>query len=206
MSHETSFALRAGDGAATGGCPGLAVHGPDSPGRLRVERFVTEVYRRHFDASVPGFAPVLVALEDETGIAAAAGYRLASRPLHLERYLTVPIEAAISAAAGSTPERWRIAEVGHLSSRRTGAGRRLMALLALHLAGLGVGWVTVTATAELRAMFARIGVRSLELAVADPRAVGFERSAWGRYYDHAPRVLAGELRVNLDRVVAARRR
>jgi len=206
MSHETHFALRAPDGGAIAGYHGLAVYEPGTPGRARVERFVAEVYRRRFDACVPGFAPVLVALEDESGIAAAAGYRRASRRLHLERYLDLPIEAAIGAVAGSVPERWRIVEVGHLSSARVGAGRRLMALLALHLTGLGAAWVAATATAELRTMLTRIGVRSLELAGADPNAVGLERSAWGRYYDHAPRVLAGDLRVNLDRVVAARRR
>jgi hypothetical protein len=168
----------------------LRVHGPASPGREPVERFIAAVYQRRFGADVRQFAPVLVSLHDEQGErVAAAGYRAARLgPLFLERYLSAPVQTLLWPAA-----RDRIVEVGHLAAVRAGEGRRLIRLLGSHLAEQGFEWVVSTLTQELRNLFMRMGVTPLPLGVADPALLGEQAAQWGSYYDHKPLVLAGRL-------------
>jgi Thermostable hemolysin len=183
--------------ATTEGCgmpPRLCIHRADDPARAEVEDFIREVYARRFGADVPGFAPVLVSLSDDDGLVAAAGYRDAALgPLFLERYLPAPVETLLGQQTGAATARRVIVEVGHLAASRSGEGRRLIRLLAPHLAAHGFQWVVGTLTEELRHLFVRIGVPPLALGSADPRALGTEASRWGSYYDHHPVVLAGHL-------------
>ena len=185
---------------------GLCVVGPGHPSRAAVEAFVQDIYRERFGAEVRQFAPRLVALLDQAGeIVAAAGYRSAgSGPLFLERYLAAPVEALLGAGLPASPARDRIVEVGHLAASCAGAGRRLILLLGPHLAGLGFQWVVSTLTEELRHLFVRLGIAPLALGVADPAVLGAEAGQWGRYYEHRPVVLAGQLDAAL-RTLAQRR-
>jgi hypothetical protein len=165
------------------------------PGRAATETFIRRVYRVRYGARVTRFAPHLVALRDEAGeIVAAAGYRPAGRgPLFLERYLDAPVERLLAAGGRACPPRERIVEVGHLAANRAGEGRRLIALLAAHLAAENFQWAVCTLTQELRHFFVRLGIAPLALGVADPAALGAEAKDWGRYYEHDPVVLAGPL-------------
>ncbi len=174
----------------------LCEHAVGDPQRGEVEAFVRGVYRERFGAAVRGFAPVLVALRDETGaLLAAAGYRAADTgPLFLERYLDAPIEQRLQMASGAPVPRRRIAEVGHLAAARAGEGRRLIALMAPLLAQGGFDWIVSTLTQELRQLFVRLGVAPLALGVADPDKLGEQAADWGSYYDHRPLVQAGHLR------------
>lgn len=179
--------------------PYLRVHGPGAPGRGDVEAFIRAVYRQHYGAEVQRFAPVLVSLHDEHGErVAAAGYRAADLgPLFLERYLGAAVEYLLPAEAGRAPRRAGIVEVGHLAAGRSGEGRRLIRLLAPHLADEGFQWVVSTLTQELRNVFVRMGVAPLALGEADPAVLGDEAAQWGSYYDHRPLVLAGRLEAAL---------
>lgn len=177
------------------------VHGPLDPRRVEVETFIAGVFAERFDAQVRQFAPTLVSLRDADGIVAAAGYRAAAEaPLFLERYLAAPVETLLAAQVGSRPARERIVEVGHLAASRAGEGRRLIRTLGLHLAGLGHEWVVSTLTEELRQLFVRIGVTPLALGHADPAMLGDDAGRWGRYYEHRPVVLAGQLRQALQQI------
>jgi hypothetical protein len=179
----------------------LAVHGPNDAGRGDVEAFIRRVFEQRFGAALTRFAPVLVSLRDGSGIVAAAGYRRADAgPLFLERYLDAPVEAVLAAQAGPAIARSGIVEVGHLAAARAGEGRRLILQLGPHLAAQGFDWVVSTLTDELRQLFLRIGVAPLALGQADPRALGADAKAWGRYYEHRPVVLAGHLPQALRRL------
>jgi hypothetical protein len=68
-----------------------------------------------------------------------------------------------------------------------------MIALGRHLSECGCTWVVCTATRELRVLFARMGVRAVELGPALASTLGAEAATWGTYYDHAPVVLAGAL-------------
>ena len=180
--------------------PRLQVHGPETDSREPVERFIFETYRARFGADVGQFAPTLVSLRDADGLlTAAVGYRPADTgPLFLERYLPAPVQDLLSADA-SPVDRGRIGEVGHLAASRAGEGRRLITLMGPHLSGLGFQWVVSTLTEELRHLFLRLGIAPLALGVADPAVLGTQASAWGRYYDHRPVVLAGQIELALQR-------
>ena len=158
--------LQAGQGEAMR----LTVHQPDGAGREQIEQFIYRVYKKSYGASVQSYAPVLLSLADESGrITAAAGYRIASTgPLFLENYLSAPIESLIRTHA-SVP-RGRIAEVGHLSSEQSGAGRRLIKLIGWHLADLGLQWVSRSCSTSLS------GSASRQLRWAQPIPHGSDQT------------------------------
>lgn len=182
------------------------VVGPGHPQRAAVEAFIAGIYGRHYDARITHWSPWLVALFRRDRLLAAAGYRRAGEPLYLERYLDAPIEATIAAAhPGRAVVRDSIVEVGHFASTYPGDGRRLLRPLARHLATLECRWVTFTATRELRTLFEHFGLVAPSLGRADPARLGSSAGAWGRYFDHKPFVLAGELQPNLARLEGAAR-
>jgi hypothetical protein len=177
--------------------PRFEVHRDASCARAEAQHFIQRIYGVHYDATVRSWAPVLVTLVEDGEIQAAAGYRVAAAPLFLERYLQRPVEAVIAQHAGKCVARASIVEVGHFSSARPGAGRRLMALLGRHLAAQGHAWAVSTTTEELRLIFRRLRMRTVELGRADPAMLGDAAADWGSYYAHAPLVMAGEIRSNL---------
>ena len=67
-------------------------------------------------------------------------------------------------------------------------------LLTQHLRAENFTWVSFTGTCALRNAFQRMGLTLLDIAPANsaylPEAA---RSGWGSYYEHAPRVMAGEI-------------
>jgi hypothetical protein len=165
------------------------------PCRPQVEAFIQRIYANRFEAQVKAFAPVLVGLHDRDGaLVAAAGYRAAhTGTLFLERYLSQPVEALLYGGNATPGHRNGIVEVGHLASDRAGEGRRLIRLMGPLLAQNGFDWVVSTLTQELRHLFVRMGVAPLALGYADPSLLGNAAQDWGRYYDHQPVVLAGQL-------------
>lgn len=192
-----------------GAGPRFVLHRPGDPARAEVEAFIAEVFAERHGARVTHFAPVLVSLRDGATIVAAAGYRRATQPLFVERYLDAPIETLLGRAAGAPPPRAGIVEVGHLAARRAGEGRRLILRLALHFAEGEVDWVVSTLTEELRHLFTRLGIAPLALAAADPARLGEAARDWGSYYEHHPLVLAGAMSQAMRRLagpLAAARR
>lgn len=179
--------------------PALRLHPPGDPGRAAVEDFIRGVYAEHYGARVRRFAPMLVGLHDGNTLIAAAGYRRATQPLFLERYLDRAVEQLL-AGSGGPPPREQIVEVGHLASRRAGAGRQLILRLAQHFGQLQIQWVVSTLTEELRNVFVRMGVKPLALGLADPARLGADAQDWGSYYAHHPLVLAGSLPAALRRL------
>lgn len=180
----------------------ISVHGPDEADRGEVEAFIRGVFADRYGARVAHFAPHLVALRSNGKIEAAAGYRPATTPLFLERYLDAPVDRLLAPHAATPPAREQIVEVGHLAATRAGMGRRLIFGLGLHLADSPCQWVVSTLTEELRHLFVRMGITPLALGVADPARLELESGDWGHYYDHHPVVLAGQLRPALRRLQA----
>lgn len=169
--------------------------------RPEAESLIRAAFLRRHGAAVRAFSPDLMLLERAGRPVAAAGWRLAaSGPLFLERYLDLPIEAAMAPLSDPPPRRALVAEVGHLASFAPGGASRLFLALAAHLAFLGIEWAAFTATPELLAILSRLGLSPAPLAVADPARLGPEASAWGRYYDSRPLIVAGPIRQAFDRL------
>jgi hypothetical protein len=189
---------------AASSSPPLIVHREHDAGRRSVEAFIRRIYVERYGADIRAFAPTLVSLHDHGEPLAAAGYRAASQgPLFLERYLSRPVDELLAASASTPAARATIVEVGHLAAARAGEGRRLIRRLGPHLADLGFDWVVGTLTRELHHVFLRMGISPLILGQANPAALGEEAGGWGSYYDHAPAVLAGDLRTALHRLMPA---
>jgi hypothetical protein len=176
-----------------------------APQRDRIEACIVDVYRGRYGARICHWAPTLVGLVGDGRILAAAGYRDASGPLFLERYLAAPVEAVIAARAGARVTRREIVEVGHFAASEAGEGKRLLPVLARHLSQCGYRWVVSTATRELRVLLAHLGMRPLALARADPGPLGADAADWGSYYEHEPIVVAGDLRRSLPVIERGRR-
>jgi hypothetical protein len=109
------------------------------------------------------------------------------------------LAAHFPAGAGQPVRRERIVEVGNLAAETSGGSIQVILALAGHLDELGYDWVVFTATSELAGIFARLGLPPLALAPADPARLGGEAATWGSYYDSAPVVVAGRIRLALER-------
>lgn len=174
-----------------------------SPRRAEVEGFIHNVFACRYSARVTSFAPDLMLLEQAGRIAATAGWRsAASGRLFLETYLDDSVQARIAGLAGHPVARPRIAEVGNLAAVTPGGGVRMILALAEHLDRLGFEWVVFTATQELIGIFAKLGLPPLALSAADPSRLGAAAGDWGRYYDSRPVVVAGRIRLALERLHA----
>lgn len=170
------------------------------PRRAEAEAFVRSVFAHRYCAEVSSFAPNLMLLERSDEVIAAAGWRPAGEEsLFLERYLDQPVEEAVARLAGQPVARGRIVEVGNLAADKPGSSIQVVLHLSAHLHRLGHEWVVFTATAELIGIFARMGLPLLALGAADPERLGAEAAAWGSYYDTRPVVVAGRIRLGLER-------
>jgi hypothetical protein len=174
----------------------LAVYERHTAGRAAIEGFIQAIYAKRYDAHVPGFAPVLLAIHSADGsILAAVGYRsAASERLFLENYLAQPIERALWGPNAQPERRQNLVEVAHLVAIQPGAGRRMMVELRKWLQALHTEWVVSTVTRELRHLFIRMGIAPQALGVALPESLGTHAHCWGNYHAHDPVVLGIALR------------
>jgi len=194
--HQAAPASPCTDSPAEGGIMVLDGH---HPCRSKAEALIRDVYQERYGAEIPGWMPFLAARPGREGMQAAAGFRPGNEPLYLENYLDRPVEAAIANHIGRTPRRDTIVEVGHLASRRSGAGALLLLDLADHLHRSGFDWLVNTATTDTRRLILGLRAAPLALAAADPTRLPDGGRAWGRYYDDQPVVLAIHLPTALGR-------
>jgi len=158
--------------------------------RAQIERFIADVYREHYQASLTVFPPDLIAMVGEGGqCICASALRYADTGFFSECYLDVPVEQALSQAAGRAVPRERIFEVTGLASRAPRAATRFLHHVVAYGERAGFDWAFFTATRRLRELLERINLSPLPLAVADPARVA-NPEAWGSYYAAAPLVCA----------------
>lgn len=158
--------------------------------RPEVERFIADVYRDHYAASVPSFPPHLIALFDRGGeCLCASGLRFAETGFFSERYLDIPIEQLLSQATRAPIRRESIFEVSGLASRAPHRATQFLRYVVSYGELAGFDWAFFTATNRLRALLRHLGLAPLALTPADPKRLG-DAQVWGSYYDAAPVVCA----------------
>ncbi|MBB09586.1 MULTISPECIES: thermostable hemolysin [unclassified Alcanivorax] len=164
-------------------------------GYQRAAHFIRRYYRMAFAARPHINATFLVSLEDsEHRLRAVVGLNpAAGRSLFLEQYLDAPLEAHMADHYGVPVGRDDIVEVASLAADGSGAGRLLFVALTEGLYHLGRDWIAFTATAQVRTMFSRLGLRPHAIAEADPARLGDDASRWGRYYQFRPQVMVGHV-------------
>jgi hypothetical protein len=160
------------------------------PRRAEIEAFITDVYRRHYGASVPAFPPTLLALTGRNDeCLCASGLRYAETGFFSECYLDGPIEKLLSEAADSPVRRERIFEVSGLASRAPHRSAQFLRCIVSYGEGAGFDWAFFTATARLRGLLRALGLPMLVLGEAR-RQRAQNPQAWGSYYQGAPLVCA----------------
>jgi hypothetical protein len=175
--------------------PQLIAYGTDAPRRGEVEAFIAEAYAKRFGAQLRGFMPQLLALHGTDGrIIAAAGCRgAADRKLFLEQYTQRPIEALLRERLEVSVQRRHIVEAGSLACRDGRAALVMVRLLIRYLIGQGYAWVVFTAADTVQNLFTRLDLSPLPLCRADSNLLQDGNDEWGRYYEHAPIVMVGQL-------------
>lgn len=186
--------------------PGAALTESLGTDRDAVEALIRTRFATAYEARIARFMPRLFSLRQPGGRHLGAfGLREAGlESLFLERYLDQPIEQAIAAQLGRDIPRDTIVEVGQFAGSGAGAFRSLILHLTERLHRNGHHWVVFTGTHALRNAFGRLGLQPRELGVADPlRLDADERRSWGSYYEHAPRVMFGDIREGFAAISAS---
>lgn len=172
---------------------GLRLQEHDPQDRAEVSAFIRDRFHRTYGATLTHLMPRLFSLRDDAGeIVAAFGLREALRErLFMERYLDRAVESVISMHHGASVPRSAIVEVGNLATLPGGA-RFVIRALTRDLHAQRVEWITFTGVAALRSAFARLGLRPVVLAKADPaRLSAAELRSWGSYFSAGPVVMGG---------------
>lgn len=158
--------------------------------RTEVERFIANIYRRHYEASVPAFPPTLVALfGSDDQCLCASGLRFAETGFFSECYLDQPIEALLARATGSAVRRDRIFEVSGLASRAPQRAAQFLRYVVAYGESAGFDWAFFTATNRLRGLLCVLGLPPFVLGPAD-RDRAANAQVWGSYYESEPLVCA----------------
>lgn len=175
------------------------------PQRYSLERFIQRVFHRAYGARVVTFCPQLLAFANAENqrLRAVVGYRDGTiKPLFSEHYLDAPAERLMSDRLGQPVQREHLVEVGNLAMAHPGQARWVIAAATVYLRAAGYRWVLFTAVTPLVNAFKRLGLRPIPLAVADPHRLDDDGQAWGRYYDGAPMVYAGDIEAGLSKLMA----
>ena len=143
--------------------------------------------------------PLLLSVHNKGHLACAAGFRPGLyQPMFLEQYLDVPIEQEVARLAKQPVDRQSLIEVGNFAVARNGYGSHIMTLIAVALAEANYEWMIFTVTQQMERLIRRLGFRPYFLASADESRLSDEGSCWGGYYNHQPRVMAGNINIAID--------
>lgn len=170
----------------------------DHPKRKEVEAYIGERYALAFDAKLNSFMPTFLALLEHDHIQSLCGFRIASNEaLFLEQYLDEPAEVILSNVFSQAIGRESLIEFGQLASFSRGMSPVHFLLMTEKLVASGFEWCIFTATDPLYAMMCRLGLTPTILAEADPNRIADATKIWGNYYQHQPRIVAGNLKQGL---------
>ena len=181
--------------------PAFSLFASGQIGREGTERFIDQQFFKSYGAQHSEYMPWLISMRQQGQLSACAGVAFAvdKNPLFLERYLPSSIESLVSKNCGMPITRGQIAEVGNLAGSTFGGGhvgssRLLYIVLASVLEEIGIEWMVFTATRPLLISLQRLGLKHCMLGDADESFLDdAERSRWGSYYEHQPRVVAAPL-------------
>ncbi len=173
------------------------------PQRKEVEQYISQRYELAFDAHLDAFMPTFLALMEEGEVRSLCGFRVASEePLFLEQYLDLPADVLLTRVYGNKIARHELVEFGQLASFSKGFSAHHFLLMTEYLVESGYEWCIFTATDPLNAMINRLGLETVTLAEADPSRIPNATDIWGSYYQHQPRIVAGNLNQGVSQLRA----
>lgn len=168
---------------------------PGGNQQTAVSAFIGERYRQVYQASLSHCMPWLLGLFDASGeLKAACGVQPAvTGAIYLENYLDTAIESILSARTPLPVARSEIVEIGNFAANDGASARIMYAALCLLLNHYHFSWIVFTGTQKVRNTFYRLNLQPIMLMNADPLKLGDAASQWGEYYQHDPKIMAGEL-------------
>ncbi|MFC3023917.1 thermostable hemolysin [Vibrio zhugei] len=174
----------------------------DHERRTEVEHYVSQRYAAAFHADLQEFMPeFLVMLDANDDIQSVCGFRRAQHDaLFLEQYLPQPADRILADKLGTQVERDKLVEFGQLASFSHGFSLQHFYLVLQALMADGYRWGIFTATDPLFAMLRRFGLEPTILAPAQAVCIPDSTRIWGTYYDHCPRIMAGDLSVGIEQL------
>ena len=173
------------------------------PERARLERFISEVFKKYYNAELDHFYPNLLTIEadaqqpgDDTIIKAVAGVRCAAdEALFSEYYLKQDLESELENLYGETISRDSVVEVGNLAPANVGQMRWLIASITAFLYSAGFKYIVFTAVPGVYNAFKRMDVPLKQITEASRDCLPEDlKDQWGpEYYELKPMVLAGDI-------------
>ncbi|WP_282176077.1 thermostable hemolysin [Vibrio nereis] len=172
----------------------LEIVAPNHPLWPKVTQQLCTRYEQAFDAKLATFMPEFMALTIDGEIKSLCGFRSAgNEALFLEQYLDDKAEVLLRQHFDTEISRSSVIEFGQLASFAHGNSPIHFFLMAEKLVEQGYEWCIFTATDPLHALMKRLGLSPIIIAEASPERVPEAEKIWGTYYQHKPRVLAGNL-------------
>ncbi|SET50271.1 thermostable hemolysin [Thorsellia anophelis] len=162
----------------------------------KVQQYVHDRYKIAFDAQLNTFMPHFMALfDDKEEIRSLCGFREGrnNTSLFLENYLDDSADHILSLHFQTNINREKMIEFGQLASFSRGISAYHFLLMTERLVEMGYEWCIFTATDLLHALIKHMGLQTTLIAYADPKRVANAEKIWGHYYEHQPRILAGNL-------------
>ncbi|OEF08628.1 thermostable hemolysin [Vibrio genomosp. F10] len=185
----------------------LEIVSPMHPLWEQVINHVSQRYHQAFNADLKQFMPAYLTLMNHDDILSVCGFSTAQdQRLFLEQYLDDDAQTLVASTFDCTVKRSNLVEFGHLASFANGMSSLHFYLIAEMLVDNGFEWCIFTATDPLHAMMVRLGLEPKIIANADQNKIPDAKSTWGSYYEHQPRVLAGNLRKGLERLQLIQKR
>ena len=174
---------------------------PSHPLWVAVIEHVSLRYQQAFWADLKVFMPAYLALLSNGEIISVCGFRIASEePLFLEQYLDAPAQQLVSGLFEQPIQRSNLVEFGHLASFAKGMSPLHFYLIAHFLVENGYEWCIFTATDPLYALMSRLGLEPRLITRAEAEKVVDADAVWGTYYQHQPKVFAGNLTKGLGKL------
>ena len=157
--------------------------------------FVAEQYRRRLGCELTQFYPTIACLFEADEIVAAAGLRYGGDDsFFLEQYLEQPVDQVVGDA------REALVEIGGFAALDKLKALLLMQHVAEYLDSISVRHVVCTANRPIRGCLRKLGIRFREIGFANPELLEADQDSWGSYYETAPLVLTGEVRVGVEAI------
>lgn len=180
--------------------PSFHWHTGNSPERPQAEAYITDKFRKEYDADVCTFAPLLLSMHCKKNMNAVVGMRPAkSSPLFIEQYLDSPIETCIISLQGEVVKREEIVEISNLVATRRGASQLLFIILGSIMYEAGYRYLVFNATDKVERIIRKFPFPVQVLCASDPARLGERAKEWGSYYETSPRVIIGDIKVAYER-------
>ena len=180
--------------------PSFHWHTRNTPERPQVEDYISDKFRKEYDADVCTFAPLLLSMHCNKNLSAAVGLRPAkSTPLFIEQYLDSSIETCIKTTDGEPVKREEIVEISNLVATRRGASQLLFIVLGSLMYEAGYRYLVFNATNKVERITRKFPFPVQVLCASDPKRLGERAKEWGSYYETSPRVIVGDIKVAYEK-------